>query len=124
MQLKNYNNKNSSFRRSANYPAISPRVNGQITFNRPLQTLLNLQLNDKVEFFQDYKNEKLWFLTVLKKGDGFDIKRSGHSLVIQNLYVNDKLRKLIQDKDKNIKLKVRENPIEYDRMSLYKIIIP
>lgn len=124
MKLRRYNKTNSIFRGTIYRPAIAPRAqNGDITFNKPLQILLKLQEGDKIEFFQDKRNKNTWYMTVVEKGDGFVVRRTG-TLLITNREVNRKLRQLVANKNTFIKLPVNENPVEYNGMFLYKIEIP
>ena len=128
--MKRYNHSNTTYRGRGYYPAITPRQNGQITFNKALEIELGLRADDKVEILEGRDQGKVkWYIHVSEAEDAFVIRREKASpagfkrrkqLYFQNRFLSNKLRKLAPE-GKPVKLLIGSEPIDKDGMELYEI---
>jgi len=130
--MKKWNNSNTKFHGRGYYPAITPRTNGQITFNKALEVHLGLKEDDKIELIENIETGSVkWYLFISEGSEAFSIRRESQGkndlhkrkqLYFQNKFLSNKLRKL-SSKEKYVRLTVSEEPVYIDHMELYEIEI-
>jgi hypothetical protein len=125
MKIKHFNACNTAVQsRTVKEPVLSfSSKTGVFRFNKPAVELLQLKVNEQLEFAQDEENAKSWFILKADK-DGFEV-RDKKGLTFNNVKLAGHITSSLNGEaaGTNYKIKIIEQAVQLEGKQYYPIEI-